>query len=129
MQTKYAKPNLITIAALLLVMPTAFFITISILKYQLNINAPYDAVNPLLLSLGIAKPLGWNINLLILFGPAIALLLTFFQVIKIKWDMGHDDFLLAISIQKRWWPLVIIVLNTGILSFLFLYFLGENCIC
>ena len=53
-------------AGLLLVLPTTYFICISILKYELGVQAPFDSNAPFLERIGIKEALGWNINLLIL---------------------------------------------------------------
>lgn len=66
------KQNGITILSLLLALPTAYLICISILKYAMGIDAPFDSIAPLLEQMGIKETIGWNINLLILFGPMVA---------------------------------------------------------
>ncbi len=45
---QYAKQNGIAISSLLLAPPTAYLICIAILKYQLCIDKPFDAIAPLL---------------------------------------------------------------------------------
>ena len=54
--------------ALLLALPTTY-VLISILKYGWEIDGPFDSSAPLLERMGIKESPGWNINLLILFGP------------------------------------------------------------
>ncbi|MEJ7672590.1 MAG: hypothetical protein WKF59_07735 [Chitinophagaceae bacterium] len=71
------KPNVINTNRVfwigtLLTLPTAYFIFISLLKYGLGIPSLLDSAQPLLERLGIKESLGFNINLLILFGPLIA---------------------------------------------------------
>ncbi|MGZ8558196.1 MAG: hypothetical protein ACXWWC_07685 [Chitinophagaceae bacterium] len=43
---QYTKLNGIAIAFLLLALPTAYFIYIAILKYQLVVDAPFDSIAP-----------------------------------------------------------------------------------
>ena len=66
-----SKSKLIFFVGLLLSVPTAYFILISGLKYELGYDYLFDGIRPTLESGGIQEPFGWNIGLLILF-PAIA---------------------------------------------------------
>jgi len=126
---QYAKQNGITILSLLLALPTAYFICISILKYELGIDAPFDSVAPLLEQMGIKETVGWNINLLILFGPIVAFLLTVFQVLKIDWQFTKEQFIFHFTVKKRWFPLLVIAFSLSLLAFLTIYMIGENCNC
>ena len=129
MKTTTFKNNGLTAASLLLALPTAYFILISVLKYALNIDGPFDSAQPALERWGIKETLGWNINLLILFGPMLAFLLTIFQVLKIEWHFTKEEFLLHFTLQKKWFPLLVALFSISLLGILFLYFLGENCTC
>ena len=126
MKTTTFKNNGVTTAGLLLALPTAYFILISVLKYALNIDGPFDSAQPALERWGIKDTLGWNINLLILFGPVLAFLLTIFQVLKIEWRFTSDEFLLNFTIQKRWFPLLVTAFSVGLMAILTFYFLVEN---
>ena len=123
------KNNWLTLAALLLAMPTMYFILISILKYGLGIDGPFDAVQPLAERWGIKDPPGINITSLILFGPVVAFLLTLFQFLQIEWHLTKEEFLLHFSFQKRWFPILVAGSSAGVLAILFFYMLGENCKC
>ena len=129
MKTINFKNNWLTTTGLLLALPAAYFILVAILKYWLKINEPFDTIQPVLERWGIKESLGWNINLLILFGPVLALLLTFFQVVQLEWRFNKEEFLLNFTIKKRWFPLLITVLSAGLLAILFFYLVGENCNC
>ena len=106
---QYAKQNGITILSLLLALPTAYFICISILKYEIGIDVPFDSVAPLLEQMGIKETVGWNINLLILFGPIVAFLLTVFQVLKIDWQFTKEQFIFHFTVKKRRFPLLLVL--------------------
>jgi len=123
------KQKWITWAALFLVLPTAYFIIINILKEVFGINGPYNDINPFLESMGIRGSLGWNINLIILFGPVAAGLLTIFQVLSINWVFSREQFEFHVAVRKRRFPLLVAAFSTGLLVILFLYLLGENCNC
>ncbi|MGH2552676.1 MAG: hypothetical protein ACRDEB_03100, partial [Chitinophagaceae bacterium] len=106
--------------------PMAYFILISVLKYGLGIDGPFDLATPFLERMGIKENIGWNINLLILFGPLIAFLLTIFQVLKINWQFSKQQFEFHITVQKKWFPLLIAVLSGTALLTLLIYLVGEN---
>jgi hypothetical protein len=116
-------------AGLLLALPAAYILVISFLKYELNINGPFDSASPLLENLGIKEALGWNINLLILLGPVAGFVLSVLQVLKIKWQFSKENFEFHFTLQKRWFPILVAAYSLSILAILFLYLLGENCAC
>jgi hypothetical protein len=123
------KSNWLSLAGLLLAIPAAYIICISVLKYGLNINGPFDASQPLLESWGIKEPPGWNINLLILLGPIVGFLLSVFQVLKIKWEFSKENLQFHFLIQKKWFPILVAAFSISLLAILFFYLLGENCNC
>lgn len=123
----HVKQNTVSILSLLLALPAAYFMLSSFLKFELNINGPFDVVAPLLDRMGVRERLGWNINLLILLGPVAALGLTALQVLKIHWHFNRDEFLFHFSIKKKWFPLLVIAFSCTLLAILAIYLLGENC--
>ena len=126
---QYTKQNGIAIASLLLALPTAYFLCIAILKYELGIDAPFDSIAPFLEKMGIKESLGWNINLLILFGPVVAVLLLLLQLLKMDWHFDKEQFDFHFTIRKRWFPILIAGFSLSLLAILFIYLLGENCHC
>lgn len=113
----------------LLVLPTAYFILISLLKYGLGASYLFDSAQPILEGLGIKESLGFNINLLILFGPLIAMAINLLTVLRIEWRNENEIFSIRLSIQKHWWNMVLVLFATALLATLFIYVLGENCRC
>ena len=89
----------------------------------------FDHARPFLERSGIKESLGWNINLLILFGPLIALALNLFSFLKIEWYNEKETFSLKLSIEKYWWNVVLVIFAGALLAILFIYALGENCRC
>lgn len=122
MKTTTFKNNWLTAAGLLLALPTAWFICINILN-ESGITGPYNASQPLI------ESLGRNLDLLILFGPLLALMLIIFQVLKVKWHFTKEQFQINFTIHKRWFPLLVAAFSLGLLAFLFFYAIGENCNC
>ena len=128
MKTAY-RINWLSATALLLALPTAYFILISVLKYMFGVDGPFDSMQPTLEQLGIKESLGLNINLLILFGPVIALIIAAAQVLKIQFQFTKDQFDFHIQVKKRWFALFVAVFSAGLLAILFWYVAGENCYC
>jgi hypothetical protein len=126
METTIRRYKLLNAAALLFVLPTVYFISISILKFELGIAGPYNTSEPLLEQLGISEPLGWNINLLILPGPVVALCIALFQVLHIDWQFTKEKIQFQFAIQKKWFPIVIILISGLVLASLFSYLILEN---
>ncbi|MCW3117056.1 MAG: hypothetical protein JWM28_1138 [Chitinophagaceae bacterium] len=127
MQLQNSKTNWLSFAGFLLVLPAAYLIIISVLKYNLKIDGPFNASQPFLERLGIKEQLGWNINLLILIGPLLAITLTIFQVLKIEFHFAKEQFHFHIIIQKKWFPILVAAFGMGVMAILFLYLAGENC--
>src|SRR6266404_3037365 len=121
METTNTRQRLLNVVALLLALPTAYFITISLLKYIFNIDGPFDQATPFLERMGIRENIGWNINLLILLGPLVAFLITLFQVLKINWKFTKEQFEFHFTIRKKWFPLLVTILSGGLLLTLFVY--------
>lgn len=128
MRTITFKNNWLTAAGLLLVLPTSYFILIGILS-SLGINGPLEVIKPFAQKLGIKDPPGFNITSVILFGPMVAFLLTIFQFLKIEWRFSKEEFLLNLSFQKRWFPIMVAAASVVVLAMLSLYMFVENCRC
>jgi hypothetical protein len=114
------------ILALVFSVPTAYFILISILKYGLGVDGPFDSMQPFLEKLGIDKNFGWNINLLIVFGPVFAFCLTAYQVVRLKWHFSKEELEFQLRIKKNWFPLGIAIFSACLVLMLMVYFAGEN---
>ena len=128
MKTAY-RINWLSAAALLLALPTAYFILISVLKYIFGIDEPFDSIWPTLEQWGAKESLGWNINLLILFGPVIALIIAATQVLRIQFQFSKEQIDFHVQVKKHWFALFVAVFSAGLLAILFWYVAGENCNC
>lgn len=118
-----------TSIALLLTLPTAYFIFSALLKFEWDINGPFDAITPFLEETGYAEPIGWNINLLILLGPVAGLLICLSQVLEIRLEADKEKIGVYASIRKHWFPIGVASLSVGLLGFIMLYMIRENCTC
>ena len=126
METTSRSFNWLNTLALFLVLPATFFILISVLKYNLGIEGPFDTIYPWLERVGIQESLGWNINGLILFGPLLALAIALLQVLGIEWNFTKEQFDIRVTVQRKLLPLLVLGLSVMVLATLIIYLLGEN---
>jgi len=129
MRTTTFKNDWFTSVATILVLPTAYFILASVMKYVFGIDGLFDSVQPLAERWGIKDAPGFNITSVILFGPLISFLLTIFQFTKVEWRSTKEEFMIHFSFYKRWFPIIVAAISVGVLAILFFYMLGENCNC
>lgn len=122
------RSNWVTIAALVLAFPATWFIIINVLN-EPGISGPYHLSLPIFENMGVKRSFGWNINLLILFGPVVACFLTALQVVKIDRQFTERHFHFHFAIRRRWFPILVCALSTGLLTVLSFYMMGENCHC
>lgn len=118
--------KLFPLAGSLLVFPAAWFVLISILKYQLGFAGLYNISAPLLNSWGIHEPMGWNINLLILAGPVFALVLNVLGIASEHFNPAQESFDSRASLRRNWWGLAVIVCSSAVLIVMFVYLLMKN---
>ena len=123
------RSKLIWIAGLFLTIPTCYFFLAAILKYELNTPGLYDTIEPALITMGLRENFGWNINLLILFGPVLALLLNVLSVLHIRFETTKEKIDCRLSIINSWKNLAVVFLSGIVLLILFAYLFLENCNC
>lgn len=129
MKPAFLKSKMVVILGWMLTLPTSYFILMSVLKYELNSPRLFDATWPLLERLGVRENIGWNINLLILFGPVLAFVLNLLRAVDFEFQFTKERWDCKVSIHKSWWNLSVIFISSLVMLFLFAYFLGENCNC
>lgn len=114
------------IAGALLVFPALYFMVAAVLNFEMGISGLWKPIDPVFAN-PANKHLGWNINLLILFGPVLALLLNFFSLVKIKWQNEKEQLQLSFSIRKHWVNILVAVVSALVLASIFAYLVAENC--
>lgn len=129
MKLQLVKPSSAATIGLLLTAPTAYFIFVSALKYVFRLPALFDAFEPLLNSMGAKGPLGWNINLLIVFGPALSFLINLISILTVQWNRNEGGIHIHLVVQQKPVNWIVLCISGGCLALLFLYALGENCNC
>ncbi len=119
----------VIVLAAILVFPAAFFLIGSVLKFEAGIPVFYDMAEPLMLRMGLNEKLGFNINLLIAFGPIVALALTLFSLVRIKTVSRKDFFSMSVCFPGKGVLLYLALVSAFMMCFLLVYVVGENCHC
>ena len=120
------KHNSSFLIGLLLSLPTAYFILVNLLN-EIGYGYLYNASEPTFENLGIKESFGFNINLLIVCGPVLALLLNVLSVLHIRFEATREKIDCRFSIEKNWLNLAVVFLSGAAAAFIFLYLLVENC--
>jgi hypothetical protein len=126
MQTTKQTWKGLNILALVLVLPTSYFMFVSLLKYQMGVDSPYDSISPFLENMGIRQNLGWNINLLFLFGPLISFAIAAWQILRINLRFSKEEFGFNLIIHRKNFALIIALLSGLVLAGLTIYVVAEN---
>jgi hypothetical protein len=119
--------NIFAMLGLLLSIPTTWFILISIMKYGFGWNYLFNVTWPVLERWGIKESLGWNINLLIVFGPVLALLSNALLIVKLTIWVTNEAIDCRIAITKSWQNMLLVVFSGGLMLILLAYMIGEDC--
>jgi hypothetical protein len=128
MKKAFLNPHLAGIIAASLVIPSLYFIISAFLNYGLGVSGPWSLIEPIF-ERPENKSLGLNINLLIIFGPIAACIISLFQVMQLDWrkEKEHVNINAAFLVRSYHW--IIIAASLFCTASLLLYFLGENCNC
>lgn len=95
---KHISKDCCCMIAAIFIFPATFFIAGSALKPERGLPVFYDMAEPLLISLGLNEKLGLNANLLMGFGPIVALGLTLFSLVNDR--KGNQVKTVAGNIRK-----------------------------
>jgi hypothetical protein len=107
----------IFILATLFVLPAAYCIGGSILKFEPGLPWFYNMAEPLFIKMGLNEKLGFNINLLVLFGPIVALGLSLYSLVKMKTANQHDFYSAPFFFGKQRRKVVLTMLSAKTLLF------------
>jgi hypothetical protein len=117
--------NVALITGLLLIFPTAYFIVSAWLNFSFGYPTFWTVIEPVFLN-PANKKMGFNINLLILFGPAVAILINLRQVIQWKVSSSPEALHIQLQVKKYTWNWISIFTATFCLGTLALYLVAEN---
>ena len=126
MTKRFSNHQTALVAGTLLVFPATYFVLAALLNYGLGFSALWALIDPIF-EKQVNKQLGWNVNLLILFGPILAFVWNFFSIVRIKWINEKDRLQLNFSIRKHWLNIALAIVSVLILATLFSYLIAENC--
>jgi hypothetical protein len=122
-----APPRSRAVLALALLMPGLLFVVMNILKFELGVDQPYDALEPAFVPEGAV--LATIVNGIILLGPVAAALLTVLPMLRAR--LHRDGGILRLELALRLNPLhlVVAVLALAIVGTLGAYLIAENLPC
>jgi hypothetical protein len=121
------KNNLNFFIGVLLSAPAAYFILFSVFKYKFGYPYLFDDIQPTLESGGINESFGFNINLLFLFGPVLALLLNMLSVLDLWFSFSQEKIDCRLTISKSGLNLAVVFFSAGVLFILGMYLFLESC--
>jgi hypothetical protein len=115
------------ILAALLVLPSALFVTASVLKYGLDLPFLYDALGPFAdPSKGIADA---AVTTVVLLGPVAAALIALWPIVRLHVGRSSRTLEASVSLQLAWANVVVAVVALGLLALLFGHIASEDAAC
>jgi hypothetical protein len=128
MKTIHSRIDPAFIAGTLLIYPAAYFFLSNILN-DLNYPFLWKQIAPYF-DRPENKSLGWNANLLIVFGPIVAILLNLPKLLQIRLNKKENEPLeLAAFIKLNSIHWLVVIAGLVVTSVLMAYLIGENCNC
>ena len=114
---------------LLLTLPSAIFIFISVTKFQFGIPVFYDGTMSIMQATGLTNSPEWVLNSLVIGCPLAALLLNISSMVSCSYHLSKSDIIFHFSVKRNKRSAAIIMVSSFCLLVLFLYVLTENCNC
>ena len=115
--TKYA------LISVILMLPAMFFFTAGLLVSGLKL----EFINDLLELWTHHRAVGWLFSpVVILGGPAIALLLSILKVLRVSTERIHEEFVIALSVKRLFGHLACAALAGSLILFVLTYAFVEN---
>jgi hypothetical protein len=115
-------------AGFMLVFPALYFIVSAWLNYGLGFSALWKIIEPIFEKPG-NKQFAFIINLLILFGPLLAIFINLPLVMQLFMSRTPEEVNVHFAFKKYGWSWIIIGTGIFCLAALFFYLLVENCNC
>jgi 1,4-dihydroxy-2-naphthoate octaprenyltransferase len=126
MTTISSKQGMLFLFNFLLLLPATAVIVASLLKYELGIDAVFDAIAPTMEKWGIKDPPGLNITSLVVFGPLAVLLIAVVKTIKLR--LAHEQEMDKIIVEIKPGKMLrsFMIVSILVLGILATYFFFEN---
>lgn len=118
----------VLLAGFALVFPALYFIVSAWLNYGLGFSPFWKVIEPIF-EKPENKQFGFNINLLILMGPLLAILINLPQVMQLHLSTEPEELNVHLAFKKYSWSWMIIGASSFCLAALFFYLIAENCNC
>jgi hypothetical protein len=116
------RPIRFALAGLVIVLPTASFTVLAVLKYVVGIPAPFDAVEPTVTPL-VTHPLG---ETLLIVAPYAALLLAVAPVVRVRLAWRQMRVTGSVDLSAPALNVVVAILSAALVIFMALYWVAEN---
>lgn len=120
---QHSSPRRLVVAALL-VAPATVFVGANVVQYGLGIDGAAEWLDPLFASRGTA----W-IVILVLVGPAAALLLAASRIMPIRFDRDGDVWEVRIRVRIDGWAIAVAALSLLVGGILAGHLVAENLAC
>ena len=111
-------------AGALLTFPGAYFVWSSILN-DIGIDWFWKPIAPIF-DKPANKHFGWNINIIIIFGPIIAIMINTLSLAYIQFEKADDYFKCQIFIRRNLLNILVLFIAGGSLLAMFMYLILEN---
>jgi hypothetical protein len=110
-----------------LLVPASLFVLSNLLRYQVGIAQPYNALSPLW-STGIGA-YQFAFNAMVLVGPMIAMAIAALAVLRVRFAQTGAGWSVAVTIRRRWPELAVLAFGVALVGVMGLYLIAENLPC
>ena len=128
MNSTFSQSKWPLLAGAFFVLPSTYFILSAWLHYVLGISLFWEVIAPLF-DFPSNKNFGFNINMLIVFGPVLSILLNVRKVLSLQIVSNDEQFDVNASVNKYSGAWLIIIMAMFCLTATCIYLLSENCNC
>ena len=113
---------------ILLVVPSLYFVVSALLNYRFGLPTLWKVIEPIFEKAG-NQSFGFNISLLVILGPLVAIMINLAQVIQLHFARAEDEVYVYLSISKYKYSWIVVATGCACLGIMFFYMLAENCWC
>lgn len=122
-----APPRSRAVLALALLVPGFVFVVMNILKFELGVDQPYDALEPIFVPEGAV--LAVLANVIIVVGPVAAALLTLLPMLRARLRRDSGILRLELALRLSTPHLVVALLALAVIGTIGGHLIGENLPC
>jgi hypothetical protein len=115
-------PARYALTGLAVLLPTATFIALALMKYVLGISGPFDAVEPTVTPF-ITDPAGETV---LIVAPYVALLLAAIPIVRVRLAWHDMRLTGGIEVAAPALNLIVVVVSAAVVVFMAIYWVAEN---